>query len=76
MGDWSRLIQHYNSNFLRIVDYCSKFPMLKPAKKLSADSIITCCKICRVWISQKDNVRHGYQFSFRKIQGLLQETGH
>ena len=34
-----------NRNYLHIVDYHSKFPVIKPVEDLSADSLILTCKI-------------------------------
>ena len=35
----------HNRNYLCIVDYHSKFPVIKKAEDLSADSLILTCKI-------------------------------
>ena len=59
-----------NKNYLCMIDYHSKFSIIKKTKGLSADSLILACKIIfffRIWDTQKDNVRCWWKFYFRKI---------
>ena len=48
----------YNKNYLCIVDYHSKFPVIKKMEGLSADSLILVCKV--IFFSeygQENNIR-------------------
>ena len=67
-----------NKYYLCVVDYHSKFPIIKKAEDLSADSLILTCKIifADYGIPKKNNVRHKWQFYFRLIQDLLQKPKH
>ena len=46
--------------FLCLVDYHSKFPVVKKRENLSADSLILTCKSAffRIWSTKENNVRH------------------
>ena len=59
MGNgWSRCVLSTIKNYLYIVDYYSKFPLIKKMKDLSANSVILASKIIfRVWITTENNVR-------------------
>ena len=39
----------HNKNYLCIVDYHSKIPIIKNTEDLSADSLILACKITFLW---------------------------
>ena len=47
-----------NNNYLCIVDYCSKFPIVKRAEDMSAESLIIACKVIfsEYGLPKKDNV--------------------
>ena len=49
----------HNKNYPYIVDYHSKFSVIKKMKDLSANRLILTCKIifCRNWVNKEDNVR-------------------
>ena len=49
----------YNKYYLSIVDYDSKFPIIKKTEDFSADSLILVCEIIffRIWGTQENNVR-------------------
>ena len=67
------MFQLNNKYYLCIVDYHSKFPVIKKMEGLSADSLISAFQFVffRVWHTQKANVRSWWQFYFRKIKKLL-----
>ena len=48
-----------NKNYICILDYHSKFPVIKKKEDLSADSLILACKIIffRIWLAPENNVR-------------------
>ena len=49
----------HNKTYLCIVDYHSKFPIIKKTEDLAADSLILACKIIffRIWPTKKNNIR-------------------
>ena len=51
------VFQLNNKNYICIVDYHSKFPVVKRMDGLSADSLIAAVKICRIWHTLQNNVR-------------------
>ena len=67
-----------NKNYLWIVDYHSKFPIVKKAEGMSTDSLILACKVIffTIWIAKENNVRCGWQLYFRYIHAALQKYEH
>ena len=50
----------HSKNYLSLVDYHSKFPIIKNTEDLLANSLILACKIIffsRIWLTNKNNVR-------------------
>ena len=43
--DWTDMFTVHNKQYLCIVDYHSKFPVIKKMESLSGDSLIVACKI-------------------------------
>ena len=58
-----------NNNYICIVDYHSKFPIIKKIEDLLADSLILTCKVIffRLWHTQKNNVICWWKCHFRKV---------
>ena len=66
---------HFNNkNYLCIIDYNSKFPVIKKLEGLSAEILITTTKIIftKYGIPPKTNVRHQHKFCFWQVQSILQ----
>ena len=58
-----------NNKYLYVVDYHSKFPIIKKTEDQSADSLVLTHKVIffRIWDTQKNNVRCWWQLHFRKV---------
>ena len=61
-----------NSNFLCVVDYHSKLPIVRKAGALSAGSLNTCCKIifAEYEVSKKIMLNVGTNFASENFQDL------
>ena len=60
----------HNRNYLCIVDYHRKFPIIKKTEDLSTDSLILACNIFLfgIWLTKKNIVRRGSNFISEKFE--------
>ena len=67
-----------NRNFLSIVDYFRKFPIIMCAEKLSADSLIVCCKVVFAEYGLPKNIMSGMgtNLILKKSQNFLWKAEH
>ena len=69
---------HFNNkNYLCIVDYHNKFPVIKRMGAINGESNHHYKdNICRILDTMKNDVRCWHQLCFRQIQEILQEAQH
>ena len=65
----------YNQNYLCIVDFHSKFPVIKMTEGLSVDNLILACGVTsfRVWAAKEDNVRCRDNLISEKILKIMEK---